>query len=61
MAEILITIKPNGDTNVEAVGYQGASCSLQTAPYIHALGIRSGELPKPEMFHEHSQHQEVQQ
>jgi hypothetical protein len=61
MAEVLITIKPTGETHVEAVGYQGASCSLATAPYIHALGVANGQLPKPEMFQEQAQHQEVQQ
>jgi hypothetical protein len=60
MAEIIITITPEGETHVEANGYQGPSCSLATAPYIKALGVKNGELPKSEMFTENLQQQEAQ-
>lgn len=61
MAEIVITIKPTGEAHVEADGYQGPSCSLATKPFVDALGKRSGELPKPEMFLETTQQQQVTQ
>jgi hypothetical protein len=61
MAEILVKIKPNGETHVEAVGYQGESCSLATAPYIQALGVKTGDLPKTEMFQTNEAQQEQQQ
>jgi hypothetical protein len=61
MAEVVIKIKPNGETTVEALGYLGPSCSLATAPYIQALGVKSGELPKSEMFQNTESHQEQHQ
>ncbi len=50
MAQIIINIKPNGQATVEADGIQGTACSLHTQPYVRALGIKDGELPKAEMF-----------
>ena len=61
MAQILVIVKPNGETTVEAVGYQGSACSLKTAPYINALGNRTHDLPKTEMFQDAHQHQELSQ
>ena len=59
MAKIIIKIKKDGTTTVEAEGYQGPSCALKTKPFIDALGKKSGELPKPEMFQEQTQEQKV--
>jgi hypothetical protein len=61
MPEILITITRQGKVTVEAIGYEGPSCSLKTQPFIKALGVKTGELPKPEMFVETSTQQSVSQ
>jgi hypothetical protein len=50
VAEIVIIVQPSGQSSVEAVGYQGPSCSLATRPYVKALGVKDGELPKGEMW-----------
>jgi Protein of unknown function (DUF2997) len=55
MAEIQIRIEKDGTAKVEAFGYTGPSCAMVTAPFINALGIRTGELPKSEMFEENQQ------
>ena len=60
MGIVIVTVKPNGETNVEADGIKGTQCSLHTAPYIKALGQRTGEAAKPEMF-EQQQANEVKQ
>lgn len=36
--EVIVKIKPDGTTTVEASNVQGTSCSLHTAPFIAALG-----------------------
>lgn len=50
MADIVITIAPDGSTKVHAEGIQGSSCTLHTLPYVNAIGIRVGEEALPEMF-----------
>ncbi len=61
MAEVIIRVRPDGATTVEADNVQGPACSLHTAPFVTALGKRAGEQPKPEMFQEAAQQQQVQQ
>ena len=36
--EVIIKVKPNGQSTVEASNVQGTACSLHTAPFIAALG-----------------------
>lgn len=48
MREIIITIAPDGDTKVEAVGFQGAECLKATAAIERALGKTTGDVKKPE-------------
>ena len=59
MAHIRIIITKNGEIHVEAIGYEGPSCSLKTAPYIAALGSKTSDTPKSEMFIEEKQQQEL--
>ena len=61
MAYVRIIISPIGETKVEAVGYEGPLCSTKTDPYIKALGIKTSDVPKPEMFVTNTQIQEVNQ
>lgn len=61
MPEIVITVKPNGETDVEALNYNGPSCILATNPYVTALGIQSGHKPKSEMFADQTASVEVSQ
>ena len=63
MAEIIITVKPDGSVKVHAEGIQGPACSVHTRPYVLALGEQVGEEPLPEMFMNNisTQQQELQQ
>jgi len=59
MAEIIIRVRPTGETTVEADGIVGSACSLHTRPYVEALGQQTGELPKGEMFQQADQEQQI--
>lgn len=50
MKEIIVTIKPDGSIQVEAVGYKGESCKDATKAIEKALGIVSKETLKPEYY-----------
>lgn len=41
MKKITITITPDGETKVEASGYQGDECLTATKPIEEALGVSS--------------------
>ena len=59
--EVIVKIKPDGTTTVEASNVQGTSCSLHTAPFIAALGKGKRQTIKPEMFEETTLQQQVRQ
>jgi hypothetical protein len=50
MHEVIITVRTDGQTTVEANGIKGAVCTLKTAPYVKALGKQTGQAAKPEMY-----------
>jgi hypothetical protein len=50
MPEIIVTVKPDGTSQVKAEGIQGTSCSLHTAPFWKAIGTKEGEIPTQEMY-----------
>lgn len=61
MAEVIVTIKPNGETTVQVEGHQGPSCSLVSAPYRKALGKEIASHPTAEMFETNAVQQELRQ
>ena len=50
MAEVLITVRPDGKTTVEAEGWTGPTCAAITEPYRKALGHEIGAQNKPEFY-----------
>lgn len=50
--EIIVTVKPDGTVQVEAVGYIGRECLNATKPFEDALGVISNRKPKPVMLQE---------
>lgn len=50
--EIIVTIKPDGSTVVDAVGFSDNSCSSATAAIEKALGKKTKQELKPEYFKE---------
>lgn len=48
MPSIIIDITPEGETTVEAHGYQGAGCKDATRAIENALGTTTGDTKKPE-------------
>lgn len=48
--EIVITIKPDGSTEVEASGFKGRECVDATEVFEKILGEVKGRKAKPEMY-----------
>jgi hypothetical protein len=50
--KIVVTIDPEGQTQVEAFGYKGGTCVKATAPLTQALigGLPDQSVKKPEFF-----------
>ena len=50
--KIVVTIDPEGQTQVEAFGYKGGTCVKATAPLTQALigGLPNQAVKKPEFF-----------
>lgn len=50
MKEIIITVKPDGSTVIEAAGYTGRDCLKATKPFEDALGVITQRKLKPVML-----------
>lgn len=50
MRKIEVIVSPNGETRVEAVGYQGNSCQSATRAIEEALGCRTSSVKKLEFY-----------
>ena len=48
MPSVFIEITPEGETTVEAQGYQGAGCKDATRAIENALGTTTKDVKKPE-------------
>lgn len=57
MKKVVITIKKNGETSIEAVGFQGQGCTQATEPYEKALGEVQKREIKPEAYVEEQEFQ----
>ena len=50
MPEIVITIKQNGETNIEGQNFKDASCAKATEAFEKALGTVASRNKKPEYY-----------
>ncbi len=50
MKQIIVTIEPNGETNIHTVGFAGVSCKEASKFLEDALGKKSSDLPTAEAF-----------
>lgn len=50
---IEITVSPNGDIQIEGIGFQGADCEKATKYLEEALGVVASRTKKPE-YHQRS-------
>ena len=55
MAELLIKISNNGETNISVSGVSGASCQSYTKDLEEALGTVISGQKKPEFYYEENQ------
>lgn len=61
MHQIIIRVKPNGDTTVKADGYQGPTCNTVTFPFTEGFGRVIDDVPTPEMWQAPTVQQEARQ
>jgi hypothetical protein len=50
VAELHITVKPDGEVEIDAVGYSGTGCLEASRPYEKALGEVVSRKKKPEIL-----------
>lgn len=48
MKSIEVTVSPEGEVKIEAVGYKGSSCALATKALEQAMGLAGKSTKKPE-------------
>jgi len=48
--QIVVTVSPDGEVQVEAQGVRGAGCQQLTAALEKALGERTADQKKPEYY-----------
>ena len=48
MPQVIIDITPEGETTIDAQGFQGAQCSDATRAIENALGTTAKDAKKPE-------------
>ena len=51
MPQVIIDITPEGETTVDAQGFQGAQCKDATRAIENALGTTARDAKKPEYSH----------
>lgn len=61
MPRIIIDIGPTGDASIEAEGYKGRQCQLDTEKLEKALGRTTSDTKKPEYFQQASQQNKATQ
>ena len=49
--QIQVTISPDGEVSIEAIGFTGNTCTSATKPFEEGLGIVKQQRTKPE-FHQ---------
>ena len=50
MKQIEITFRPDGTSEVKAVGFKGKGCQEITAPFEQALGTVTADRKTPEFY-----------
>ncbi|QEG24779.1 DUF2997 domain-containing protein [Mariniblastus fucicola] len=58
MRTIEVTVSPDGQSKVEAIGYQGNTCREATKVFREALGASKTETKKPELYESQNQFNE---
>lgn len=48
MKSIEVTVSPEGEVKIEAVGFRGGSCTLATKALEQAMGLSGKSTKKPE-------------
>ena len=61
MQQIKITVTKQGQTTVEAEGFQGQACTEKTREILEALGPKRDDQKKPDFYQEEAQTQELSQ
>jgi hypothetical protein len=56
---IAITVSPEGEVSIEAVGFKGNACEKATAALEKAMGAIKTRTKKPEFFQKHNQEQKA--
>jgi hypothetical protein len=59
MAQVIITIKSDGQSTVETQGLSGSSCQSMTRDIENALGKTTEDQKKPEFFQASQTRQEM--
>jgi len=57
--QIIVSVSPDGEVSIEAVGYKGQACRKATEALEHALGQVKTYKPKPEMYQANAQQQKA--
>jgi hypothetical protein len=50
MKQIIVTVTPEGEVQIEAVGFKGNACESATKAIEQALGVKKGFKKKPEYY-----------
>ena len=51
MIKLEIVIEKDGSVKIEAIGYKGKACLIDTQAFEEALGKVANRTAKPEQFH----------
>ncbi|MBU6231559.1 DUF2997 domain-containing protein [Patescibacteria group bacterium] len=56
---IVVSVSPDGEVKVEAVGFKGGSCEKATQAIEKALGTSGPRTKKPEYFQQNTNQQKA--
>ena len=50
MKQVIVTVSPEGEVKIDAVGFKGNTCEKATAALEQALGLPGKKQKKPDYF-----------
>lgn len=50
MRQLIVTVTPEGDVQIEATGFKGNACEKATAELEKAFGLLKSKTKKPEYY-----------
>jgi hypothetical protein len=59
--QVIVTVSPDGEVSIEAVGFKGSSCEKATKAIEQALGTSGKRSKKPEYYQGNTQQAKVGQ